>query len=311
MYNLKFIIYRYETDNNPKQELFKSHQNPHKCRMMRMQDSEIIIETIKSIMKGRSAAMKTKVIAVSNNKGGSGKTTVTGNLAYTLMQNDKKVLLIDADMQINLTRSYDLKKNIDRSLYDALINERPLEEYIMNTKYENIDFIISDHMLSSIDMELFTKKMRETLFQRILRSTIESEEYDYILIDTSPFLGLLNYNILVASDYVLVPVELSAFGIEGLEPLTNFFEEARLINKDLQFLGIVETKVDQRESTTDITREILRDLFSDKILKSYIPIDINIKKSQFAAEPLGVFIPYSRAAGAYRELAKEVMQLVE
>ncbi len=255
--------------------------------------------------------MKTKVIAVSNNKGGSGKTTVTGNLAFTLMQNQKKVLLIDADMQINLTRSYDLKKDINNSLYDALIKERPLQHYIINTKYQNIDFIISDHMLSSIDMELFTKKMRETLFQRILRSTIESEEYDYILIDTSPFLGLLNYNILVASDYVLVPVELSAFGIEGLEPLTNFFEEARLINKDLQFLGIVETKVDQRESTTDVTREILRDLFSDKILKSYIPIDINIKKSQFAAEPLGIFIPYSRAAAAYRELAKEVINLVE
>lgn len=92
-------------------------------------------------------------------------------------------------------------------------------------------------------------------------------------------MGLLNYNILVASDYVLVPVELSAFGIEGLEPLTNFFEEARLINTNLQFLGIIETKVDLRESTNDVTREILRDLFKDKVLNSYIPIDINIKRA--------------------------------
>ena len=171
--------------------------------------------------------MKTKVIAVSNNKGGSGKTTVAGNLAYSLMQQGKKVLLIDADMQINLTRSYDLSKNSEKSLYDALIKENSLQHYIINTKYPNIDFIISDHMLSAIDMELFTKKLRETVFERILRPVKSENSYDYIIIDTCPFLGLLNYNILVASDYVLVPVELSAFGIEGLEPLTNFFEEAR------------------------------------------------------------------------------------
>ena len=255
--------------------------------------------------------MKTKVIAVSNNKGGSGKTTVAGNLAYSLMQQGKKVLLIDADMQINLTRSYDLSKNSEKSLYDALINANSRQHYIINTKYPNIDFIISDHMLSAIDMELFTKKLRETVFERILRPVKSENSYDYIIIDTCPFLGLLNYNILVASDYVLVPVELSAFGIEGLEPLTNFFEEARLINTNLQFLGIIETKVDLRESTNDVTREILRDLFKDKVLNSYIPIDINIKKSQFAGEPLSVFTSGSRAAIAYEDLAKEVISLVE
>ena len=255
--------------------------------------------------------MKTKVIAVSNNKGGSGKTTVAGNLAYSLMQQGKKVLLIDADMQINLTRSYDLSKNSEKSLYDALIKENSLQHYIINTKYPNIDFILSDHMLSAIEMELFTKKLRETVFERILRPVKSENSYDYIIIDTCPFLGLLNYNILVASDYVLVPVELSAFGIEGLEPLTNFFEEARLINTNLQFLGIIETKVDLRESTNDVTREILRDLFKDKVLNSYIPIDINIKKSQFAGEPLSVFTSGSRAAIAYEDLAKEVISLVE
>ena len=227
------------------------------------------------------------------------------------MQQGKKVLLIDADMQINLTRSYDLSKNSEKSLYDALIKENSLQHYIINTKYPNIDFIISDHMLSAIDMELFTKKLRETVFERILRPVKSENSYDYIIIDTCPFLGLLNYNILVASDYVLVPVELSAFGIEGLEPLTNFFEEARLINTNLQFLGIIETKVDLRESTNDVTREILRDLFKDKVLNSYIPIDINIKKSQFAGEPLSVFTSGSRAAIAYEDLAKEVISLVE
>lgn len=252
--------------------------------------------------------MKTKIIAVSNNKGGSGKTTVSGNLGYSLAEKGQKILLIDADMQINLTRSYDIQRNMDKSLYNALLKEDTLEKYIINTRYENIDIIISDHMLSAIDMELFTKKLRETIFQRMLKPVVESNIYDYIIIDTCPFLGLLNYNILVASNYVLVPVELSAFGIEGLEPLTNFFEEARLINSNLQLMGIVETKVDLRESTTDVTREILKNLFKGKIMKSYIPIDINIKKSQFAGEPLKVFMPQSRAAIAYEDLAKEVIK---
>lgn len=254
--------------------------------------------------------MNTKVIAVSNNKGGSGKTTVAGNLAYALACRNKKILLIDADMQINLTRSYDLKKDRDNSLYHALMGEHSLTDYVIPTKYPGIDFIISDHMLSSIDMELFTKKLRETVFRRILKPLVEKKCYDYILIDTCPFLGLLNYNILVASDYVLVPVELSAFGIEGLEPLTGFFEEARLINESLEILGILETKVDQRESTTGVTRDILREIFGDKVLKTSIPVDINVKKSQFAGEPLSVFTAGSRAANAYDDLAEEVMALV-
>lgn len=254
--------------------------------------------------------MKTHIISVSNNKGGSGKTTLAGNLGYALSKIGKKVLLIDADMQINLTRSYDMQLNKPMSLYTALFEEQSLIDYISKTAYENIDIVISDYMLSAIDMQLVHKKLKETLMKRIISEVKEKKIYDYIIIDTCPFLGLLNYNILVASDYVLIPVELSAFGVEGLEPLSNFIKEVRIFNRELEILGIVETKVDNRESTTIETRELLRELFPNKIMSSGIPVDINVKKSQFAGQPVCYFLADSRASIAYQNLAKEVDSLV-
>lgn len=255
--------------------------------------------------------MKTTVISVSNNKGGSGKTTLSGNLAFCLAKMGKKVLMIDADMQMNLTRSYDFSQEQDKNLYNAIIKEEDLSNYIKKTNYENLDLIISDYMLSALDMKIINKQNREFIFKTILQPIIDSEKYDYVIIDTCPFLGLLNYNILVASDYVLIPVELSAFGIEGLEPLSNFIDEVKINNDKLEILGIVETKVDNRESTTEETRSLLRELFSSKIMKSSIPVDINIKKSQFVGQPICDFAPSSRASLWYLELAKEVDLIVD
>lgn len=254
--------------------------------------------------------MHTKVIAVSNNKGGSGKTTVAGNLGYFLSKNGKKVLLIDSDMQINLTRSFNIKQDTENSLYQAIHSEESLDKYIKHTKYENLDFIISDYMLSAIDMELVNKNLKETVFKRSLDPIINKKVYDYIIIDTCPFLGLLNFNILIASDYVLIPVELSAFGIEGLAPLTNFISEAMIYNSNLKILGILETKVDMRESTTEDSRKLLRELFPENMLENSIPIDINIKKSQFLGVTIGDFLENSRSALAYENLAKEVDEIV-
>lgn len=252
----------------------------------------------------------TTVITVSNNKGGSGKTTVVSNLSYNLAAMGKKVLMIDSDMQINLTRCFDMDIDSNINLYQALHEEKSFSKFIKQTKYDNLYMIVSDYMLSAIDMELVTKKLKETVFLRSIKPVISSGEFDYIIIDTSPFLGLLNFNILIASDYVLIPVELSSFGIEGLNPLTNFVKEAMIYNEKLKILGIVETKVDNRESTTEDSRKLIRELFPDTILESAIPIDINIKKSQFLGKTVGDFQQNSRAAIAYSELAKEVEKIV-
>lgn len=279
------------------------------------------IETMEKIAKALQVSLNeiyikdfrdTRVIAVANNKGGSGKTTVVGNLGYALAeQQDTKVLLIDGDMQMNLTRSYGLERMEQKSLYQAIMDETPLDHFVQKTKYENIDFIVSDYRLSSIDLNLFTKTFRETVFKRLLQPILDKGIYDYILVDTCPTLGYLNYNILNATDYVIIPVELSAFGIDGLEPLMEFFSTIKVINPKIEVAGVLRTKVDKRESTTPKVEADLFGIFGTKIFNNYIPVDINIKKSQFENLPLLEYMDKSRASVSYKKLAKEVIDVAK
>lgn len=252
----------------------------------------------------------TKVITVANNKGGSGKTTVVSNLGYALSENNNRILLIDSDMQMNLTYSYGIERNFDKNLNVALIKEESLEEYILKTSYHNIDIIISDFDMATIEMTLFTKTLRESVFKRILQPIVEKGIYDYILIDTNPTLGMLNFNILNASNYVFIPVEMSAFGILGLDVVTRFIKQVQGINTELELGGVLRTKVDKRENITKEADELLKEFFGDKILDTYISIDTNIKKAQWNNLPLNIFNPGSRAAKQYKELAKEVIKVV-
>ena len=255
----------------------------------------------------------TKVIAVANNKGGCGKTSVVSSLSYTITEVDKdaKILVIDSDMQMNLTRSYGLDRNIDTNLNTALVNEESLTNFITPTEYPNIDIVISDLQLSTIDMLLFTKKLRESVFKRLLQPILDKGSYDYIIIDTNPTLGLLNFNILNACDYVLVPVELTAFGIQGLEILTEYFDEVRTINNKLQILGVLRTKVDKRENITKEADDLLVEVFGDIVFESFIPTDANVKKAQWNSVPLNLYSKNSRAAKQYKSLAKEVIKLAK
>ncbi|OHW61277.1 sporulation initiation inhibitor protein Soj [Andreesenia angusta] len=253
---------------------------------------------------------ETKVITVANNKGGSGKTSVVASLGHTLSDMGKKVLLIDSDMQMNLSYSYGFER--DRmNLNEAIVNEEDLGGYIRKTDFDNLDIIISDFEMATIEMHLFTKTLRETVFKRLLRKTVESGVYDFIIIDTNPTLGMLNLNILNASDYVIVPVEMSAFGILGLEVLIKFINQAQEINEKLELAGVLRTKVDKRESITSEADEVLMDVFGEKIFDAYIPIDTNVKKAQWERQPLNVFNKSSRANKQYTRFAKELMAIVK
>lgn len=252
----------------------------------------------------------TKVITVANNKGGSGKTSVVASLGHTLSEMGKKVLLIDSDMQMNLSYSYGFER--DRmNLNEAIVKEEDLSGYIKRTEFENLDMIISDFEMATIEMHLFTKTLRETVFKRLLKKTVESGAYDFIIIDTNPTLGMLNLNILNATDYVIVPVEMSAFGILGLEVLIKFINQAQEINEKLELAGVLRTKVDKRESITSEADEVLMDVFGDKIFDAYIPIDTNVKKAQWERLPLNVFNKSSRANKQYMKFAKELMAIVK
>lgn len=256
----------------------------------------------------------TKVIAVANNKGGCGKTSVSSGLGYALSENkENKILLIDSDMQMNLSHSYGIKRSKDINLNIALKKEDSLINYINKTTFPNIDIIISDLQMATIEMELFQMTFRETVFARILKPVIDSGIYDYIIIDTNPTLGMLNLNVLNASDFVIIPVEMTAFGLMGLEVIIDYIRKIQQINKNLKIGGILRTRVDIREGVTHEVGDILtnNDKIKVNVFETLISIDTNIKKSQWETNPAYPFNIKSRVAEQYRDLSKEVIKLVK
>ena len=253
----------------------------------------------------------TKVISIANNKGGSGKTSVVSGLGYALADKGYKILFIDGDAQFNLSYSFGMSIDPEKSLNHAIINERGLDEYIQGTEYENIDIIISDFDMALIEMKLFTKVMRESIMKKILMPIVNAGIYDFIIFDTNPTLGILNFNILNASNYVVIPVELSSFGIIGLNTIRDYIEEIKTFNTGLSLAGVLMNKVDKRESITDDAQEVLKDTFGDIVFKSYISIDTNIKKAQWDRQPLDVFKRNARANKQFKSFAEEVVRIVK
>ena len=259
----------------------------------------------------------TKVIAFANNKGGSGKSTTCANVAYAMTMDGYKVLMIDGDMQLNLSLSYfDEDKVLDfakgeKNLYKAIIKQERLDDYIVHTGYERLDLIPSSTLMSSIEYELFTKWQREFILKKCLSGIKESGEYDYILIDSPPTLGGWVMNILCAADYLIVPVEASPWGLFGLANMVDFYNEVSEINPALNLAGIVVTKVDERKNYFKQTKETLSELEDIYVFTSYIRVDSSIEWSQDNSKPVIVYKKSSRSASEYIELAKEVERICQ
>lgn len=255
---------------------------------------------------------QTAVLCLANNKGGSGKSTTCGNLGYFLAQAGKRVLLVDGDMQLNLSLSFfdeeqvlELAKS-DKNLYHAVRGQQDLAGYILPTPYENLDLIPSSTLMSGIEYELFTKWQRELIFRRCLENIRASGVYDYILLDAPPTLGGWTMNLLCAADWLLVPVEASPWGLFGLANLFEFLATVRQISPDLRLLGIVVTKVDERKNYFRQTMEVLRGMRDVYTFETCIRVDASIEWAQDASQPVGVFRRGCRSAQEYQALAKEV-----
>jgi len=249
----------------------------------------------------------THVISVVNNKGGCGKTSVCGSLAYVLAEMSYRVLLIDADAQRNLTSSYDMVKR-EAHFGRAIKTEEGLEnDYIVPTTYENIDFVVADASMGTLDMDIFSKVYRENLVRRVLSGVVESGRYDFILIDTNPNLSLLNFNIVNASNSVIIPVQMASFDVEGIGTVVDFIEGVKQYNRSLSILGIVVNKYDIRNrSITEAAENQLLDIYGDLIFKTYIKTDVKIQNAQWENKPVFA-MGSSRIVKEYRCLAKEVM----
>lgn len=257
--------------------------------------------------------MGTQVICFANNKGGSGKSTTCANVGYGLTQLGKKVLLIDGDMQLNLSLSFFGEDEVlgfaqgEDNLYCAIKNQRDLAECIVSTPYEKLDMIPSSTLMSSIEYELFTRWQREFILKRMLSGVKESGAYDYILIDAPPTLGGWVMNILCASDQVIIPVEATPWGLFGLGNMFEFLEEVRQIAPALQVMGIVVTKVDTRKNYFRQTIDSLRELQDVFVFDSCIRVDSSVEWSQDNNMPIMAYKKSSRSAKEYMALTEKIV----
>ena len=257
---------------------------------------------------------RTTVIAFANNKGGSGKTTTASNVGCAMAKMGKKVLLIDADMQLNLTLSYfDEERALSfaeggKNIYTAIKEERDLSEFVVSTEYEGLDMIPSTPLMSNIEFELFPKWQRELIMKKCLAPILARGYYDFILIDSPPTLGGWVMNIMCASDFVIIPVEASPWGLFGLANMFEFIDKVKSISPRLEVMGIAITKADERKTYFKQTLETLRESDIARLFETYIRVDSTIEWSQDNSKPVVDFKKYSRSAIEYKKLAKEIVQ---
>lgn len=258
----------------------------------------------------------TLTIAFTNNKGGSGKTTTCANVGYSLSLLGRRVLLIDGDMQLNLTLSFFPEDRVleyacgEKNLYTAMKKEEDLWDYVIHTPYDNLDLIPSSTLMSGIEYELFTKWQRELILARSLKRLKEEGGYDYILIDAPPTLGGWVMNILCASDRVILPVEASPWGLFGVANMFEFLDNVRKLVPELALLGVVITRLDARKNYGRQTLEVLHEYEDVTVFDTVIRVDSEIEWAQDDSRPVMAHRKSARSAAEYMELAKEVERYV-
>jgi len=245
-----------------------------------------------------------KVIVFANQKGGVAKTTTTLNLGVALMENGKRVLAVDLDPQGNLTMSQGWNPDeIERSLFDVLVHKLPITEIV---RQGEIDVAVSSIDLAGAELALSSMIGRERALDKALLPV--REEYDYILIDTPPSLGLLTINALVASDGVIVPVQCEYLSLRGLVQLENTLTMIREnLNPKVAIQGILPTMYDKRLLHSKEAVEILRENFGDLVLNTKIRKTVRYAEAPVKGQSVLKYDPNGEAASMYRDLAKEVL----
>lgn len=248
-----------------------------------------------------------KTISIANQKGGVGKTTTTINLGASLTELGKKVLIVDIDPQGNATSGLGIKKaDVEKDIYDVLVNEYPLEDTIINTKRINLDLVPATIQLAGAEMELTSMMARETRLQAGLE-TVQSK-YDFILLDCPPSLGQLSINAFTASDSIIIPVQTEYYALEGLSQLLN---TVRLVqkhfNKQLAIEGVLLTMLDSRTNLGAQVVEEVQSYFGDRVYETIIPRNTKLAQAPSYGLPIIDYERNSQGAKLYMNLAKEVI----
>ena len=328
-----------------------SHEKLKNERMAHMQQEELAEKTgislsvIKNIESGRKKitpesielikicnvldlnpencfVRNTKIISLFTNKGGAGKTTIAANLSHVLAKEENaRVLMIDTDQQMNLTKYYGLLNSTNpdnTNIYEAFVNQDSVKNHIINTDYENLDIVISHYNVGRIEVMLPTMAYRETKFSNILEEVKSDGYYDYVIIDMNPSFSMFNHIILCATDYVIIPLEATAFGLGGIENVIEFVEtiqkESLMSSKHkISILGVIISKFQKSLKLSNAIASVADQLFDDKgyMFDTKIKFEAPVGKSQLEEKPIGVNYSKSEIYLQFKEFAKEVTKRVE
>ena len=250
-----------------------------------------------------------KIISIANQKGGVGKTTTSINLSTILAKKGRRVLMIDADPQGNASSGVGVgREDIELSIYDVLINDTEIPDVVKKTNVKNLSLCPSNINLAGAEVELVSMMSRE---QRLKEKLDEvKEDYDFIIIDCPPSLGLITLNAFTASDSVLIPVQCEYYALEGLGQLLNTINLVKKhLNKDIEIEGALLTMYDIRTNLSNqVVKEVKR-YFNEKVYKTVIPRNVKLSEAPSYGMPISMYDPRSKGAKSYEKFVKEFLKI--
>lgn len=260
--------------------------------------------------ESKGAAPGAKTLAIVNQKGGVGKSTTAVNLAASLGEAGKKVLLVDLDPQGNATSGFGLNRSQrDQCIYDVLIEDEPVEGLIEPVEVEHVFVVPATIQLAGAEIELVSAMSRENKLKQSLEPV--TGDFDFILVDCPPSLGLLTVNALTAADGVIIPIQCEYYALEGLSKLLDSIRLVRRhLNQELEVFGVVMTMFDARTKLSAQVVGEVRDFFDDQVFETVIPRSVRLSEAPSFGQPITVYDKSGRGAEAYRSLAKEVISRV-
>ena len=249
-----------------------------------------------------------KVVSIANQKGGVGKTTTSINLSTILAKKGKKVLLIDADPQGNASSGVGIdREEIEVSVYDALINDVPIDDIVKKTNIKNLNICPSNINLAGAEVELVSMMSREHRLKEKLDEV--KDNYDFIIIDCPPSLGLITLNAFTASDSVLIPVQCEYYALEGLGQLLNTISLVKKhLNKDIEIEGALLTMYDIRTNLSNQVVKEVKKYFNDKVYKNVIPRNVKLSEAPSYGMPISIYDPRSKGAKSYEKFVREFIK---